>query len=80
MITIGLAPLVLLSAFDLLLLLIAPIALVPLFFFFVASNAAGAAGDFIIASQLMSFSSDNIMEDNNVDLIIYEPKRNKKTA
>lgn len=79
-ITIGLAPLVLLTTVGLLLLVIAPIALVPLFFFFVASNAAGAAGDLIIAIQLMSFSSDTMIEDNNAGLIIYGPKRNRKAA
>ena len=63
----------LLTAVSLLFLVIVPIALVPLFFFFVASNAPGAAGDLIIAIQLMSFSSDNLMEDNNAGLIIYGP-------
>jgi hypothetical protein len=72
--TIGLAPLVLLTAAGLLLLVIVPIALVPILFFFVAFNAAGAAGDLIIAIQLMSFSSDTLMEDNDAGLTIYGPK------
>lgn len=72
--TIGLAPLVLLTAAGLLLLVIVPIALVPLLFFFVAFNAAGAAGDLIIAIQLMSYSSDTLMEDNDAGLTIYGPK------
>ena len=74
--TIGLAPLVLLSAVGLLLIVMAPIRFVPFLLFFVALNAAGAAGDMIMAIQLMSFSSDSMMADNAVGVTIYESPRN----
>jgi hypothetical protein len=74
--TIGLAPLVLLSAVGLLLIVIAPIPFVPFLVFFVALNAAGAAGDMIMAIQLMSFSSDTMMADNDGGVTIYESPRN----
>ncbi len=73
--TIGLAPLMLLTAIGLLLIAIAPIPLVPFLLFFVVFNAAGAAGDAIMALQLMSFSSDTVMEDNDAGVAIYGPKR-----
>lgn len=73
--TVGLAPFVLLTAVGLLLMAIAPIALVPFLLFFVAFNAGGAAGDLIMVIQLASFSSDTLMEDNDAGVTIYGPKR-----
>jgi hypothetical protein len=73
--TIGLAPLVLLTAVGLLLMVVVPIAYVPLHLFFVAINAAGASGDLIMVIQLMPFSSDTVMEDNGSGVIIYGPKK-----
>ncbi len=78
--SIGLAPLVLLTAVGLLFMMIAPIGLVPLLLFFVAFNAAGAAGDLIMAIQLISFSSDTLMEDNDAGVTIYGPKRNRNAT
>ncbi len=78
--TIGLAPLVLLTTVGLLLIAIAPTPLVPFLLLFVAFNAAGAAGDLIMVIRLMAFSSDTMMEDNEAGVTIYGPKRNKNTA
>lgn len=77
---IGLSPLVLLTFVGLLLMMIIPIAFVPFFLFFIAFNAAGAAGDLILGIQLMSLSSDTMMEDNGSGLIIYGRKKNKNVA
>ena len=77
---IGLAPLVLLTALGLLLVAVAPIALVPVLFFFVIFNAAGAAGDLIIAIRLMSFSPDTLMEDSQAGVAIYGPKENSNAT
>ena len=75
--TVGLAPLVLLTAVGLLLMVIAPIPFVSFLLFFVALNAAGAAGDLIMVIKLMSFPSDTVMRDNHAGVAIYGPKRNK---
>ena len=77
---VGLAPLVLLTMVGLLLMVIAPIALVPFLLFFVTFNAAGAAGDLIMVIQLAPFSSDTVMEDNDAGVTIYGPKRNRNAA
>jgi hypothetical protein len=66
----------LLSAVGPLLIVIAPIPFVPFLLFFVALNAAGAAGDMIMAIQLMSFSSHTMLADNDVGVTIYESPRN----
>jgi hypothetical protein len=73
---VGLSPLVLLTAVGLLLMVIVPIAYVPFLLFFVTFNAAGAAGDVIMVIQLVRFSSDSVMEDNDSGVIIYGPKEN----
>jgi hypothetical protein len=78
--TVGLAPLVVLTAVGLLLVVIAPIALVPFLLFFVVFNAAGAGGDLIMAIQLMSFASETLMEDNDAGVTIYGPERNGNAA
>lgn len=77
---IGLSPLMLLTIVGLLLMVIVPIAFVPFFLFFVVFNAAGAAGDLILVIQLMSLSSDTMMEDNGSGLIIYGRKKNRNAA
>jgi hypothetical protein len=78
--TVGLAPLVLLTAVGLLLIVIAPIPFVPFLLFFVALNAGGAGGDLIMVIRLMSFSSDSVMQDNDARVTVYEPKRNTNVA
>jgi hypothetical protein len=78
--TIGLAPLVLLTTVGLLLITIVPIAFVPLLLFFVAVNASGAGGDLIMAIRLMSFSADTMMEDNDAGVTIYRSERNGNAA
>jgi hypothetical protein len=60
--------------------MIAPTALIPFLFFFVACNAAGAGGDLIMVIQLMSFSPETLMEDNDVGVMIYGPVRNGNAA
>ncbi len=59
--TIGLAPLVFLTALGLLLIVIAPLSFVGFILFFVAFNAAGAAGDLIMALRLLSFSAEALI-------------------
>jgi hypothetical protein len=76
-VTIGLSPLVLLSAVGLLLMVILPIAYVPFLLFFVAFNAAGAAGDLIMVIRFMPYSPDTVMEDNGSGVIIYGPEKNR---
>jgi len=77
---VGLSPLVLLTIVGLLLMMIAPIALVPFLLFFVAINASGAAGDLIMVLQLMKFSPNTWMEDSDSGAIIYGPEGDKNTA
>ena len=77
---VGLSPLVLFTAVGLLLMVIVPIAFVPFLLFFVAVNASGAAGDLIMVIQLMPFSSDTWMEDNDSGVIIYGPERGRNAA
>ena len=79
-IIVGLSPLVLLTAFGLLLMVIVPIAYVPFLLFFVAFNAAGAAGDLILVIQLIHFLSDTVIEDNGSGMIIYGPKENRNAG
>jgi putative zincin peptidase len=77
---IGLAPLVLLTAVGLLLIVIVPLPFVPSLLFFIVFNAAGAAGDLMMAIQLLSFSPDTLFEDSDAGLTIYEPPGNKDLA
>lgn len=79
-VTIGLAPLVLLTVVGMLLIAVAPISYVPSILLFVAFNAAGAAGDLMMAIQLLSFCSDTLIEDKDAEVTIYGLPRNKNAA
>ena len=70
----------LLTAIGLLLIVIAPIAVIPFLLFFIAFNTAGAAGDLIMVINLVPLSSDTMMEDNGSGVIIYGLKENRNAG
>ena len=71
---VGIAPLVLLTLFGLLLVVIVPVVAVPILSLFIAFNAAGAAGDLVMAVRLLSYSPDTLMQDNGSGVIVYGPE------
>jgi hypothetical protein len=71
---VGIAPLVLLTLVGLLLVTIVPVVVVPILILFVAFNAAGAAGDLLMATRLLSYSPDTLMQDNGSGVIVYGPE------
>ena len=71
---VGIAPLVLLTLVGLLLVTIVPVVVVPILILFVAFNAAGAAGDLLMVAQLLSYSPDTLMQDNDSGVIVYGPE------
>lgn len=70
---VGIAPLLCLTLLGLLLIPIAPAALVPILLFFVWFNVAGSAGDVLVVIWLLSFSADTVMEDSGTTTIVYGP-------
>ncbi len=79
-ITIGLAPLVLLTGLGLLLIATVPLSFVGFILFFVAFNATGAGGDLVMALRLLSFSEAALIEDNDAGVTVYEPPDKKSPA
>jgi hypothetical protein len=71
--TVGIAPLVLLTIIGLLLIVVVPAVLMPILIFFVAFNAAGSSGDLIMIALLLSYSSDTLMQDVGSSVIVYGP-------
>jgi hypothetical protein len=71
---VGIAPLVLLTLVGLLLVTILPVVVVPILILFVAFNAAGAAGDLLMVTRLLSYSPDTLMQDNGSGVIVYGPE------
>lgn len=71
---VGIAPLVLLTLVGLLLMVIAPVVIVPILLLFVAFNVAGAAGDLVMVAWLLSYSPDTLMQDNGSGVIVYGPE------
>jgi hypothetical protein len=71
---VGIAPLVLLTLVGLLLVTIVPVVVVPILILFVAFNAAGAAGDLLMVTRLLSYSPDTLMQDNGSGVIVYGPE------
>jgi hypothetical protein len=69
--TVGIAPLVLLTVIGLLLIVVVPAVLIPVLVFFVTFNAAGSAGDLIMIALLLSYSSDTLMQDVGSSVIVY---------
>ena len=71
---VGIAPLVLLTLVGLLLVIIVPVVVVPILILFVAFNAAGAAGDLLMAARLLSYSPNTLMQDSDSGVIVYGPE------
>lgn len=71
--TVGIAPLVLLTVVGLLLIVVVPAVLIPILIFFVAFNAAGSAGDLIMIALLLSHSPDTLIQDAGSSVIVYGP-------
>jgi hypothetical protein len=71
---VGIAPLVLLTLVGLLLMVIAPVVVVPILLLFIAFNVAGAAGDLVMVVWLLSYSPDTLMQDNGSGVIVYGPE------
>jgi hypothetical protein len=70
---VGIAPLVLLTLVGLLLMLIVPVVAVPILSLSIAFNAAGAAGDLVMAVRLLSYSPDTLMQDSDTGVVVYGP-------
>ena len=77
---VGIAPLVLLTLVGLLLMVIVPVVVVPILILFIAFNAAGAAGDLIMAVCLLSYSPDTLMQDSDTGVTIYGPEKSQRAA
>jgi len=73
--TVGIAPLILLTIIGLLLIVVVPAFFIPFLIFFVAFNAAGSAGDLIMIVLLLSYSPDTMMQDVGSSVIIYGPRK-----
>ena len=71
---VGIAPLVLLTLVGLLLVIVVPVVVLPTLILFVAFNAAGAAGDLLMAAWLLAYSPDTLIQDNGSGLIVYGPE------
>ncbi len=74
-IIVGIAPLVLLTLVGLPLMMIVPEGLVPILLFFVAFNASGAAGDLLMTVQLLTYSSETILDDAGATVNVYGPAK-----
>lgn len=72
---VGIAPLVLLTLVGLLLMVIVPVVVVRILILFVAFNAAGAAGDLMMAVCLLRYSPDTLMQDSGTGVTIYGPEK-----
>lgn len=72
-VTVGLAPLVLLTLVGLVLVAIVPVVVAPVVILFVALNAAGAAGDLIMVGRLFSYSPHTLMQDIDSGVVVYGP-------
>lgn len=77
---VGIAPLVLLTLVGLLLMVIAPVVVVPILLLFVAFNVAGAAGDLVMVVWLLSYSPDTLMQDSDTGVIVYGPEKSGRAA
>ena len=70
---VGIAPLVLLTLIGLMLVIMAPVAVVPILIFFVTFNAAGAAGDLLIIARLLFCPPNTMIQDIGTSIIVYGP-------
>lgn len=77
---VGIAPLVLMTFIGLLLMLIVPVSAVPILSLFIIFNAAGAAGDLVMAVRLLSYAPDSLMQDSDTGVIIYGPEKSPSAA
>ena len=77
---VGVAPLVLLTLVGLLLMLIVPVVAVPILSLFIAFNAAGAAGDLVMAVRLLSYSPGTLMQDSDTGVVVYGPEKSQSAA
>jgi hypothetical protein len=77
---VGIAPLVLLTLVGLLLMLIIPVIAVPILSLFIAFNAAGAAGDLVMAVRLLSYSPETLMQDCDTGVVIYGLEKNRRAV
>ncbi|MDH4208998.1 MAG: DUF3267 domain-containing protein, partial [Anaerolineae bacterium] len=72
--TVGLAPLLLLTVLGWLLTTVAPPFALPTLIFFVVFNAAGSAGDLLMSVYLLSYSSETFMQDRGTGVSVYRPE------
>jgi hypothetical protein len=78
---VGLAPLVLLTLVGLLMMMVVPLAAVPIFMLFITFNAAGAAGDLLIVVWLLlSYSPDTLFQDAGTGTTVYGPEYQQDTV
>jgi len=62
------------------LMLIIPVIAVPILSLFIAFNAAGAAGDLVMAVRLLSYSPETLMQDCDTGVVIYGPEKNQRAV
>jgi len=72
---VGIAPFVLLTLAGSLLILVAPVAAVSVLSLLTIFNAAGAAGDLVMAARLLSYSPRTLMQDHDTGVVVYGPER-----
>jgi hypothetical protein len=72
---IGLAPLVIIDAMGLLLILAAPLSWLLIIVFLVTLNTGGAVGDLFIISQLLRVTPDCIVRDTGDGVCFFEPRQ-----
>jgi hypothetical protein len=74
---VGIAPLLLLTLVGLSLMLIVPIVAVSVLSLFIAFNAAGSAGDLVMAVRLLSYSPDTLMQDSDTGVVVYGSEKSQ---
>ena len=71
--SVGPAPLPLLTLAGLLLVMVLPAPAVPVLILLVAFNAGGSAGDLVMVVRLLSYPPETMMQDAGTGVVIYGP-------
>jgi hypothetical protein len=77
---VGIAPLVLLTLVGLLLMLCVQVVAISILSLFITFNAAGSAGDLVLAIRLLFFSPNSFMQDSDTGVVVFEPDTSKSIA
>jgi hypothetical protein len=77
---VGVAPFVLLTLVGLLLLLYVQVFALSIISLFIIFNAAGAAGDLVMAIRFLSYPPNTFMQDHNTGVVVFGPEKFKSIA